>query len=192
MQTAEMISKQSTSSSEQLLYGDCRVSRLHFWLYTTANCPPSGVMRYQWMSTLICFVHNICIYIARQQHLSLAYYCACVGEWSCLHSLTSRHLITCNFTALLTLYNCNYNASSLTQTLKSNCSGKHDYFTTNSHCSSDISRSSVSYIIFVFTSPDCLMSSQYSVFIAWTGCCHYCYYLSTQLPLGYFCTILST
>jgi len=69
-----------------------------------------------------------------------------------IHSLTSCGLVTCHWTVKVTCwsltgpeiaFNCwaviyNYNASSLTQTLKSSCGCQHDYVTTNSHHNSTL------------------------------------------------------
>jgi len=70
----------------------------------------------------------------------------------CVHSLTSGGLVTCRWTVKVTCWsltilfiafycwavNYNYNASSLTQTLKSSCGSQHDYVTTNSHHNSTL------------------------------------------------------
>ena len=102
----------------------------------------------------------------------------------CVHSLTSRGLVTCYWTVKVTCWsltsaitafycwavNYNYNASSLTQTLKSSCGGQHDYVSTKTPHNSTLytavrSTSSLSL------SSQCsrgLTSSQYSVYTEWS------------------------
>jgi len=100
-------------------------------------------------SIILCLIHNTvisspggdtCVRVCRWVKWTSMVKC-------CVHSLTSRGLVTCHCTVKVTCLsltvtiiafycwavNCNYNASSLTQTLKSSCGGQHDYVTTNSH-----------------------------------------------------------
>ena len=93
-----------------------------------------------------------------------------------VHSLMSCRLVTCRSTVkgacwLLTMtiiafycwaMNCNYNVSSLTETLKSSSGSQHDCLTTNSQHNSTLYTAAVRSSRYVVT------SSQYSVYTEWS------------------------